>query len=221
MIIESVHTNSLIDMLDMQHISNSVEKIGGIPYMATSKTDPRILRTRKLIMDSFVDLSAKKEFQDITIKDITTAAMINRSTFYYHFEDIFDLLDKALTEVLFINLSIEEYEGASLDETTLIRIFEAITNFQTSLSNRCHRGYEETIARIIRDQLEVIFYKILSRQKSSHHTEAINRTATILSWGLYGASKEWGRDTESLSPEAFIKPAIPYLLGGTEGLTST
>lgn len=30
------------------------------------KTDPRVLRTRKLIMDSFIELSSKKEFKDIT-----------------------------------------------------------------------------------------------------------------------------------------------------------
>ncbi|KKB33087.1 transcriptional regulator, TetR family [Bacillus thermotolerans] len=59
--------------------------------MIDSKTDPRILRTRKLIMDSFIDLSEKKEFKDITVKDITTEAMINRATFYYHVQDKYDL----------------------------------------------------------------------------------------------------------------------------------
>lgn len=60
--------------------------------MAQSKIDPRVLRTRKLIMDSFINLSEQKDFTDITIKDITTEAMINRATFYYHFEDKYDLL---------------------------------------------------------------------------------------------------------------------------------
>ena len=36
--------------------------------------DPRILRTRKLIMDAFIELSMKKNFKDFTIKDITTVA---------------------------------------------------------------------------------------------------------------------------------------------------
>lgn len=38
--------------------------------MTNTKTDPRILRTRKLIMDAFMELSGKKEFKDITVKDI-------------------------------------------------------------------------------------------------------------------------------------------------------
>ncbi|GAA3312554.1 hypothetical protein GCM10020331_000570 [Ectobacillus funiculus] len=47
-------------------------------------------------MDSFIELSGKKEFKDITIKDITTEAMVNRATFYYHFADKYDLLEKGI-----------------------------------------------------------------------------------------------------------------------------
>ncbi|GGA72600.1 TetR/AcrR family transcriptional regulator [Ornithinibacillus halotolerans] len=179
--------------------------------MTETKTDPRILRTRKLIMDSFIDLSSKKEFKDITIKDITTEAMINRATFYYHFEDIYDLLDKALTEVLFVNLNFEDYKDSDFDEDTFVRIFTAITDFQTSLSNRCHRGYEDTIARIIRDQLEVILYSILKRKHPSDADEGLKLSATMLSWGLYGASVEWRRSSNTVSPEEFIKTVTPYL----------
>ena len=77
--------------------------------MTQKKTDPRVLRTRKLIMDSFIELSSTKEFKDITVKDITEEAMINRATFYYHFEDIYDLLEKALSEVLLIKLNCDSY----------------------------------------------------------------------------------------------------------------
>ena len=84
--------------------------------MEQPKTDPRILRTRKLIMESFIELSGKKDFKDITIKDITTEAMINRATFYYHFEDKYDLLEKVLSEVLLINLNYKAYEEHELNE---------------------------------------------------------------------------------------------------------
>jgi AcrR family transcriptional regulator len=184
--------------------------------MTQSKTDPRVLRTRRLIMDSFIDLSAKKEFKDITIKDITTEAMINRATFYYHFEDIYDLLDKALSEVLLVNLNEDVYKTDKLNEEAFIRIFRAITNFQKSLSNRCHRGYEDTIARIIREQLEIIFYTMLVKQSTTEDKEAPKINAVILSWGIYGASVEWKRKGMTIPPEDFIKPSIPYLLSGID-----
>ncbi|MFJ8236770.1 TetR/AcrR family transcriptional regulator [Ureibacillus sp. NPDC094379] len=182
--------------------------------MTQSKTDPRVLRTRKLIMESFIELSAKKEFKDITIKDITTEAMINRATFYYHFEDIYDLLDKVLSEVLLVNLDCDFYQNDDLNEETFISIFIAITNFQKSLSTRCHRGYEDTIARIIREQLEVIFYKMLLKQNATKEDEALKTVAVILSWGIYGASIEWRRIGMTVPPEEFIKSAIPYLMNG-------
>lgn len=180
--------------------------------MTEPKVDPRIQRTRKLIMDSFIDLSAKKEFKDITVKDITEEAMINRATFYYHFQDIYDLLDKALSEVLLVNLDYADYQDNELNEEALVNIFKAITSFQESLSHRCHRGYEETIARIIREQLEVIFNNMLSKQEPAESERVLKVTAVMLSWGIYGASVEWRRHSENMSPEAFIKLAIPYIL---------
>ncbi|MDM5297156.1 TetR/AcrR family transcriptional regulator [Bacillus pumilus] len=184
--------------------------------MTQSKIDPRVLRTRKLIMDSFIELSGKKEFKDITIKDITTEAMINRATFYYHFEDIYDLLEKVLSEVLLVNLNYDFYQNDELNEEVFVHIFKAITNFQTSLSSRCHRGYEETIARIIRDQLEVVFYKMLLKQRNMKEDESLKVTAVLLSWGIYGASVEWRRRSNQISPEAFIQSAVPYILSGID-----
>ena len=109
----SIETNRIVDLSFIQHIPQSVEKVGGKFPVEQPKTDLRILRTRKLIMESFIDLSVKKNLKDITIKDITTEAMINRATFYYHFEDKYDLLEKVLSEVLLINLNCDFYENTN------------------------------------------------------------------------------------------------------------
>lgn len=182
--------------------------------MSETKTDPRVLRTRKLIMDSFIELSEKKEFKDITVKDITTEAVINRATFYYHFQDIYDLLEKVLSEVLLINLDYSVYENSEINVEAFVSIFKAITDFQKSLSNRCHRGYEDTIARIIKEQLELIFYKMLIKQHSTDDVKALRVAAVMLSWGIYGASIEWKRNSQTIAPEDFIKSAVPYITSG-------
>lgn len=115
------------------------------------------------------------------MKDITEEAMINRATSYYHFEDIYDLLEKVLSEVLSINLDYERYISSELDEEAISSIFIAITDFQKSLSHRCHRGYEDTIARIIRDQLEMIFYKMLLKMRPNEPEEGLKMVAVMLS----------------------------------------
>ncbi len=58
--------------------------------------DRRILKTRQLILTTFIDLLTEKGFEKITINDIAERANINRGTVYLHYVDKFDLLDKCV-----------------------------------------------------------------------------------------------------------------------------
>lgn len=62
--------------------------------------DRRIRRTQGMLIDAFLSLCQEKNFGDITIKDITEQANVNRSTFYAHYEDKDDLLGKITAEKL-------------------------------------------------------------------------------------------------------------------------
>ncbi len=62
--------------------------------------DPRILRTRKLIMNGFHELLTEKNFQSITVSEITTRANINRATFYAHFADKYTLFDYVIAQFI-------------------------------------------------------------------------------------------------------------------------
>ena len=50
-------------------------------------------RTEKAIAASFKNLLQRKSLNKITISDITNDCGINRMTFYYHFRDIYDLIE--------------------------------------------------------------------------------------------------------------------------------
>lgn len=49
----------------------------------------------------------KKPFNRVTIKDITDKCGVNRMTFYYHFEDMCDLIEWSLTENILKNFKME------------------------------------------------------------------------------------------------------------------
>mgnify|MGYP002570993283 FL=1 len=51
------------------------------------------LTTKKAIAYTFKDLLKEKPFNKITINDIANKCDINRQTFYYHFQDIRDLIE--------------------------------------------------------------------------------------------------------------------------------
>ncbi|MGE7602643.1 TetR/AcrR family transcriptional regulator C-terminal domain-containing protein [Peribacillus sp. NPDC097675] len=60
-------------------------------------------KTKQLIQTSFVHILEKKSFDSMTVGDITKTAQINRGTFYLHYQDKFDLLDR-IEQQLFENL---------------------------------------------------------------------------------------------------------------------
>lgn len=62
--------------------------------------DLRIKRTKKAIKESFFELIETKGFEHISVKDITDGAMISRNTFYLHYADKYDLLDKICNELM-------------------------------------------------------------------------------------------------------------------------
>jgi AcrR family transcriptional regulator len=57
-----------------------------------TKLDPRVIRTRRLLRESFMKLVGEKGYWDITIQDITDRATLNRVTFYLHYDNKEDLL---------------------------------------------------------------------------------------------------------------------------------
>src|SRR5277367_2390431 len=66
-------------------------------------TDPRILRSRRMLMDSLERLLKKKDFEDISVQEIADDATLNRATFYLHYPDKNALL-QAMTSVRFRDL---------------------------------------------------------------------------------------------------------------------
>lgn len=62
--------------------------------------DLRIERTRKSIVNAFIELRTKKPIEKITIKELAELACINKATFYSHFRDIYDLTENLEDEII-------------------------------------------------------------------------------------------------------------------------
>lgn len=62
----------------------------------------KINQTNKMIKQNFIDLMSQKQVNKITVNDICEICQINRSTFYRHFVDKYEVLDQIEQE--FINL---------------------------------------------------------------------------------------------------------------------
>ena len=69
--------------------------------------DLRVRRTRKMLQQAFLEGTTEKGFAALTVRDITERAMVNRSTFYRHYLDKYDLLEHYLNEM---DVSLEDQQ---------------------------------------------------------------------------------------------------------------
>ncbi len=60
--------------------------------------DLRIRRTHKFLQEAMIELITENGFDAITVGDIAERAMINRATFYRHYQDKYDLVAKIFEE---------------------------------------------------------------------------------------------------------------------------
>ena len=60
--------------------------------------DLRTERTKRSIINAFLELRSKKPLEKITVKELSELAFINKATFYTHYQDIYDLSEQLETE---------------------------------------------------------------------------------------------------------------------------
>lgn len=165
--------------------------------------DPRTIRTRQLIVDSFNQLIRTTDFQQISVKLITETAQINRATFYAHFTDKYELLDEVLNEV--IGEAFERCQTAQLDATLIAQLFLALAHVHEQMHTSCRRGYDSFTSRIE----EVA--KVQMELKIRHVAPSVDAlTSTMMTWALYGAFTMW--QLEKSSSETDIAEQAAYVM---------
>ncbi|HLX85589.1 MAG TPA: TetR/AcrR family transcriptional regulator [Terriglobales bacterium] len=155
----------------------------------TATTDPRILRSRRMLMDSLVRLLKKKEFDDISVQEIADEATLNRATFYLHYPDKNALL-QAMTESRFRAL-IERRAITFTDCHGALRAVALGVCDYLSESTGCPR-------QLVRMSLEGSIIPVVEgmfREGLALHGTATGVDAALLAttaaWAVFGAARSW------------------------------
>ncbi len=68
--------------------------------MTRKKTDLRVRRTQRVLREALIALIEERGFDAITVGDIAGRAMVNRTTFYLHYQDKYDLVTSLFREAI-------------------------------------------------------------------------------------------------------------------------
>ena len=181
-------------------------------------TDPRILRSRRMLMESLAKLLTKKEFEDISVQEIADEATLNRATFYLHYPDKSALL-QAMTEARFRDLierrsiSFTDFDGA------LRAIALGVCDYLTETTN-C----PAQLARIPLEGSIIPVVEGMFKEGLAHHVMAPGvdpaLLATMAAWAVFGAARRWFETANRIPAEemaAKIETLVkPVLFSGSQ-----
>ncbi|MGF9696935.1 MULTISPECIES: TetR/AcrR family transcriptional regulator [Paenibacillus] len=120
--------------------------------------DRRVLRSQEAIKKALIQLMTEKDFDHITIQDISDQANVGRRTIYHHYMDKFDLLDKLIEEHIHeLRALCESASELSFAEGNLIwfEYFEKnYTFFSTLLTKKGAPVFRGHFLKFVMEELE-------------------------------------------------------------------
>ncbi|MEK4460815.1 MULTISPECIES: TetR/AcrR family transcriptional regulator [Paenibacillus] len=109
--------------------------------MATKVHNIRLTQTKQSLIDSFLRLVSLKDFEKITIVDITKGAKVNRATFYAHFNDKYELLDYIMGDSASAAI-VKHTEGEiKFDQEGITQLVLSVFDFYQQPNIQCRSSY--------------------------------------------------------------------------------
>ena len=178
------------------------------------KEDLRVVKTKEIIKNTFKDMISEMDYEEITIKELTNRAKINRKTFYLHYKSLDDLLLE-LQNSIANNFIEKQVSYTKLEDMKyLIRLFfeSASNNMPVYEKILCSGSY-----RNISDQINK---KIMTHRKKTNKGAFSNNDAyENIIFAYYGANstviyRQWVADGKKLSLDEVTDLAVNLVCYG-------
>jgi AcrR family transcriptional regulator len=193
------------------------------PRTELGKEDPRVTRTRALLIQALAELMREKSFESITVREIAERATLNRVTFYAHFQDKYDLLEYATREMIRTQVSSQLAQPNPFNPEKLNKLMLLVCNFLTEVVQHCPPPHGQ-MRPLMEKQIKAELYEIVlswlqaSRVKGAPTAE---QTAVVTSWAIYGAAEQWSQDQAAKSAEEFVRQVQPLIMSNLKPFLQT
>jgi AcrR family transcriptional regulator len=178
------------------------------------RRDIRVLRSRRMLKNAFIDLLNEMELEKISVNLISKHAGLNRVTFYLHYRDMKDMLEKIADEMiedLRTVMNQEPTNSSSIEEREYISLINMLKYIAAHAKfYKAVLGSRRTTIFTQRLQLlmsEMIFHKLDSERESNLTISHIQND--FVSWygssTLLGTIMEWLQLDMPYTPEFLAK----------------
>jgi AcrR family transcriptional regulator len=175
--------------------------------------DLRVRRTRHLLQQAFLELMKQKSFQEISVQDITSRAMVNRSTFYDHFVDKYALLELSVSEMFRGTLAAQLPHAQRYSTENLQGLIGVMCDFFGHLHGHCKAADEQNTAlfesQVMRHVAEVL--RGWLQQSGDVDPGGLELTVAVASWAIYGAAQHFTARSNLGSVAEFAAAVAPRI----------
>ena len=188
------------------------------PVGTAENTDPRVLRSRQMLMEALLRLLNRKEFDAISIQEIADEATLNRATFYLHYPDKKTLL-QAMTAARFSDLIARRGLSFTDCDGALRAIALGVCDYLAETAGCPTQLAKMPLEGSIIPVVENIFEE--GAEKHGITPSADSRMlATTVAWAIFGAARRWHQTPHRIPAEemaakieAMVKPI--FLIAST------
>ena len=147
--------------------------------------------TKKMIADGFKQLMDKKPFEKITIAEIADCCGLNRQTFYYHFQDKYELLNW----ILFTDVIEPFSDGLTINNWSdrLLSILLKIKRDGRFYSNAMSTSHGEEFRRYLFGAVTNVLCEIIDQITEERTIKPSDRKfiAEFFAYGVSGTVTRW------------------------------
>jgi AcrR family transcriptional regulator len=162
-------------------------------------TDPRVLRSRQMLMEALLRLLNHKEFDDISIQEIADEATLNRATFYLHYPDKNALL-QAMTAARFRDLIARRGLSFTDCDGALRAIALGVCDYLAETTGCPTQLTKMPLEGSIISAVEGIFL-----EGAAHHPvlPGVDQAllGTTAAWAIFGAARQWYQTPDRIPAE--------------------
>ncbi|MCC8164009.1 MAG: TetR/AcrR family transcriptional regulator [Lachnospiraceae bacterium] len=160
--------------------------------------------TKRALEQSLKNLLLKKPLNKITINDITEDCGINRMTFYYHFKDIYDLVEWACLEDA--QKALQQKKTYDTWQEGFLQIFQAVKENKPFILNVYHCVHREQVELYLKPLVNRLLMGVLEEESRgmSVREEDMAFIANIYSYIFIGLMLDWVRDDMREEPSTIV-----------------
>lgn len=169
--------------------------------------------TKRALEQSLKNLLLKKPLTKITVGDITDDCGINRMTFYYHFKDIYDLVEWSCLEDA--KRALDEKKTYDTWQQGLLQIFKAVQENKPFILSVYRCVHREQVEKYLQPLVDQLLLNVINEEAAgiTVRDEDKQFIAQVYSYMFIGLMLDWIKDDMREDPQQIVEKLSKLIKG--------